>query len=357
MALAHEKVGHTEQGLWHHKGMQLPAFIQKIANDLIHERGMPESEAIATAISQCKKWAAGGEGVKPETRAKAAAAIAEWEALKAKNKAGTRERTSRVTTYTRSFPLKDIEVRSGDGHTVDAYAAVFNVPAEVHDADGHYEEIIDPNAFDGVLAALRRSGESVPVLFNHGMTIWGTPSERYSVPIGVSEEIRVDGNGLFTRARFHRTQAAEEILEAIKDGSITTYSCQGEFLRSDPLVPRGGYRPTHNGKLPRVRRTESSLREYGPATFAVYKEAAVVGMRAEQIAAQIATLNPNERTRLAQLFASGIPLDSPDGTAPDDESGLAAENPPQARRPGRSPREELLARRSRFIQRYKEVPQ
>ena len=25
VAVAHEKVGHTGQGLWHHKGMQLPA--------------------------------------------------------------------------------------------------------------------------------------------------------------------------------------------------------------------------------------------------------------------------------------------------------------------------------------------
>ena len=23
----HEKVGHTGQGLWHHKGMQLPAYL------------------------------------------------------------------------------------------------------------------------------------------------------------------------------------------------------------------------------------------------------------------------------------------------------------------------------------------
>src|SRR6266702_5979340 len=87
MALAHEKVGHTEQGLWHHKGLQLPAFIQHIAKDLIAERGMPESEAIATAIAQCKRWAAGGEDVKPETRAKAAAAVAEWERLRGQAKA------------------------------------------------------------------------------------------------------------------------------------------------------------------------------------------------------------------------------------------------------------------------------
>lgn len=82
-ALAHEKVGHTDQGLWHDPHRQLPAFIQHIANDLIQQRGMRESEAIATAVAQCKRWAAGGGDVKPDTQAKAAAAVAEWERLKA----------------------------------------------------------------------------------------------------------------------------------------------------------------------------------------------------------------------------------------------------------------------------------
>ena len=83
-ALAHEPLGKPGgPGLFHHKGMQLPAFVQHIARDLMESRGMPESVAIATAISQCKKWAAGGKDVKPDTRAKAAAAIAEWERLKA----------------------------------------------------------------------------------------------------------------------------------------------------------------------------------------------------------------------------------------------------------------------------------
>ncbi len=81
-AVTHEKVGHTNQGLWHHKNMQLPAYIQHIANDLISEKGMDPSRAIATAISRCKVWCAGGDGVKPDTKAKACAAVAEWEKLK-----------------------------------------------------------------------------------------------------------------------------------------------------------------------------------------------------------------------------------------------------------------------------------
>ena len=87
MAVGHEKVGHTGQGLWHHKDMQLPAYIQHIANDLMQQRGMSESQAVQMAVGICQRWAEGGGGVTPETRAKAAAAVAEWNALKAKSKA------------------------------------------------------------------------------------------------------------------------------------------------------------------------------------------------------------------------------------------------------------------------------
>ena len=72
---------------WVEKVGGLPAYIEQIAKDLHEERGMTISRAIATAISMCKKWAAGGKNVKPETRAKAAKAIAEWEAKKARSHA------------------------------------------------------------------------------------------------------------------------------------------------------------------------------------------------------------------------------------------------------------------------------
>lgn len=60
----------------------LPDFIKRVAKHVQADSGFSESRAIATAVSQCKKWAAGLGDVKPETRAKAAAAIARWEAMK-----------------------------------------------------------------------------------------------------------------------------------------------------------------------------------------------------------------------------------------------------------------------------------
>jgi HK97 family phage prohead protease len=441
--LSHEKVGHTGQGLWHHKGWQLPAYIQHVANDLI-ESGHSESRAIEMAVGIVKNWAHGHDGhghtVHPDTQAKAAAAIAEWEALKAaasksksrsdsmseraemtsasindlpdsafayiepggkkdssgktvprslrhfpihdaahvrnalarapqspfgekampKIRAAAKKfgvevsddsSSSRTEMYTRSFPLDNIEVaRSGDGRTVEAYAAVFNTPTMVRDEDGEYEEVIDPGAFNRTIDHARRSGRGIPVLFNHGKTLYGTPSERYSVPIGVADanEIRFDSKGMFTRARYHKTQAADEVLEAIRDGSITAYSFQGAFMRSDPMRPRGGYRRSPGG-VTTVRRTEATVKEFGPGTFAYYPEAAIVGMRAEQAALLLGTLPASERERLAQILSFGTPyVDPPEPGTPSDE-GLAADDPPRLGHSTRSYKQELQNAYARFL--------
>ena len=60
----------------------LPRYIKRIAKHL-QERGMTEGHAIASAVNTVKRWARGGGDVKPDTIAKAVAALAEWEAKKA----------------------------------------------------------------------------------------------------------------------------------------------------------------------------------------------------------------------------------------------------------------------------------
>jgi phage head maturation protease len=67
---------------WVDKAGGLPAFIRAIAHALIRH-GAAEDRAIATAVAACKRWAAGAGKVSAKTRAKAAAAIAEWERKKA----------------------------------------------------------------------------------------------------------------------------------------------------------------------------------------------------------------------------------------------------------------------------------
>ncbi len=78
---------------WVERGGGLPPYVRKLARGIM-KSGKSKSQAIAVAISQIKKWAAGGDDVNADTRAKAAAALAKWEKLKAKNKAGSLKLTA-----------------------------------------------------------------------------------------------------------------------------------------------------------------------------------------------------------------------------------------------------------------------
>lgn len=179
----------------------------------------------------------------------------------------------------RSFPLVDISIRSGgDGRTVEAYAAVWDSPQKVTDQQGTYIEQIARTSFDETIA--ERGDKPWPVYYNHAKTPWGTPSEVDSVPIGASVEApRVDSRGLVTVSHYHNTERADAILESIRSGAITSQSFSGSFVESTPKMPRTGYHPNRSGDLIVVTRNKVKMREYGPASFAVYEGAAITGVR------------------------------------------------------------------------------
>lgn len=64
----------------------LPRYIRRIADHLMRE-GRTESHAIAIAVNAVKRWCRGGGDVKADTRAKACAAVASWEAKRARARA------------------------------------------------------------------------------------------------------------------------------------------------------------------------------------------------------------------------------------------------------------------------------
>jgi hypothetical protein len=64
-------------------GGELPPYVREVARS-IEKTGKSLSAAIRIAIGRIKTWAHGGGNVKPDTIAKAQAAVAQWEALKAK---------------------------------------------------------------------------------------------------------------------------------------------------------------------------------------------------------------------------------------------------------------------------------
>lgn len=70
---------------WVENAGGLPPYVRKVARGIM-KSGKSKEQAIAIAISRIKKWAAGGDDVDADTRAKAAKAASQWEATKAKNK-------------------------------------------------------------------------------------------------------------------------------------------------------------------------------------------------------------------------------------------------------------------------------
>lgn len=71
---------------WVEKFGDLPKYIEEVAIGIM-KSGKTREQAIPIAISRIKRWAAGLDGVKADTVAKATVALAQWEALKAKAKA------------------------------------------------------------------------------------------------------------------------------------------------------------------------------------------------------------------------------------------------------------------------------
>jgi len=78
---------------WVEKAGGLPAEIEDLAKHLHYQKGMDISRAIATAVNVFKRMCATGDTnwpgiqhVKPQSRAKACQAVAEWEAKKASTK-------------------------------------------------------------------------------------------------------------------------------------------------------------------------------------------------------------------------------------------------------------------------------
>lgn len=234
------------------------------------------------------------------------------------------------TVFSRTFALEDISItRSGDGRTVEAYAAVFDTPAEIRDRHGRYNETIARTAFD---KTLRERAGKVGVFYHHGLTLHGTPSDLGSVPIGSPLEITADQRGLRTVTRYNKSALADSVLEAIRAGDIRGQSFRGRIYQSTPeRVPP--YRP--GGPLPTVTRTELGLIEYGPTPTPAYEGAAILAVRSLGVTIEsLSELTAAERDILVKLLASTTPDEGPETETATPEDGAGAEGP-HVTHPGR----------------------
>lgn len=242
-----------------------------------------------------------------------------------------------MSDFLRAVALDDIRIRSGgDGRTVEAYAAIFDDLSEIVDQDGHYMERNSPTAWNKTIAD---SGGRFPVIYHHGMTLAGTPSDRGTVPIGVSTEVRADKRGVLTVSRYNKTPLADEVLEAIRNGDVTAQSYGGRYLKSDPMrPPRGGYRAGHDGTLRTVTRLEVAMREFGPTPFPAFSGASIVGVRALGALympdSVVAAVKAHDMSLLRTFDGSTTPEEEPetpigDTSSPEEAEAVALTDEPR----------------------------
>lgn len=202
----------------------------------------------------------------------------------------------------RSVPLADMEVGGVDGRTVTAYAATFGNEYPVVDHDGDYDETINRTAFNRHLS--QHGIRNVTTVFNHGLTIWGTPSERFSQPLGAVLEAKPDGRGLLTVTRYDKTPWADEVLEMWRNGTVKAQSFRGPIIRSAPR------RRGDDGRT-KIERLELGLIEFGPAPRVANVEAELVSLRSAMLLDQFSDLTDTEREQLRQLLDGTPNVDSP----------------------------------------------
>lgn len=179
----------------------------------------------------------------------------------------------------------DFESRStGDGRTLEGYAAVFNKPTRIADRRGDFDEVILPGAFK------RSLEQRTPVLqFEHGRD-----PRVGAVPIGAIENIREDSNGLYVRARLYDNQTVEPVRQAIEGRSINGMS----FRFS---VPEGGATwITRSGdvELREIRDTDTA--ECGPVVFPAYDATSV------SVRSLLAQIGPDEYRALLRELAADL---------------------------------------------------
>ncbi len=111
----------------------------------------------------------------------------------------------------RSVPFEVTRADStGDGLTLEGYAAVFNRRATIADYQGDFEEQIAPGAFTESLA------KRTPVLmFEHGRhPLIGT------MPLGRIDDAHEDQRGLFISARLSDNWLIQPVRDAVRDRAV-----------------------------------------------------------------------------------------------------------------------------------------
>lgn len=217
-------------------------------------------------------------GVKPDGKV-TPALLAQIKSMKS---LPPQKRSGVVDFCLRSFGFEFDERATGDGRTLEGYAAVFNSPTRIRDISGDFDETILPGAFKRSLA------QRMPILqWDHGKD-----PRVGTVPIGAIDALSEDSRGLHVRARLFDNPVVEPVRQAIEGRAI-----RGMSFRFG--VPDGGDEwPTRDKRNVR----DADVHELGPVAFPAY-DATTVSVRS-----LLAQLDPAEHRSLIRELAEELRL-------------------------------------------------
>lgn len=180
---------------------------------------------------------------------------------------------------------------SGDGRSLEGYAAVFGQTSRIADLHGDFDEEIMPGAFT------RSLNKRKPVLqWEHGKD----PRVGH-VPIGAISDIAEDSKGLHVRARLFDNDVVRPLQQAMAAKAVTGMSFRF-------MVAQGGdvWKPGHTrGGVDHRAVLDADVPEVSPVVFPAYDQTTV------SLRSMLATLDDGEiRTLIRELAAHvGLAVD------------------------------------------------
>ena len=194
----------------------------------------------------------------------------------------------------------DFFAEPSDGNTLEGYAAVFNQPAMIDSrSEGTFRERMMPGAFSKTIR------ERKPVMmFDHGQhPMVG------SIPIGATQDLREDSQGLYVKAQLADNWLVEPVRDAIKNGSISGMSIRMAVMQEDW--------GTGDDSVDERSVKEVALMELGPVVFPAY-EGTSVSARSREV---LSALEDAEvRSEVARILAAGVDMKSLESSEEDERT-------------------------------------
>ena len=152
---------------------------------------------------------------------------------------------------------------TGDGLTLEGYAAMFDSTTRINSWEGKFDERIAPGAFKKTLS---ERGDRVVLQFDHGQhPMIG------SMPIGSIDELSEDSRGLKVRARLFDNELIRPVRDAIAGKAIKGMSFRFEVVADE-------WDSSGDVDMRTIR--EVKLHEIGPVVFPAYEDT-TVGVRSD----------------------------------------------------------------------------